>query len=156
MVTVVHTERVARSREHAFDVVIRHQAENHPRWEDEVLEVRPLDGIDGVGHRTVMVRRERGRTRELVHRCTEYEEGRVAAYQHEGEGPMDFAIRFAFEDDGADACTVTSTVTMTPHGALALMTPVLKLAGPRRSARISGRMREVVETTPVTRGQTAQ
>jgi hypothetical protein len=156
MVTVVHTERVARSRERTFDAVVRHQRENHPRWEDEVLEVRSLDEIEGVGHRTVMVRREHGRTRELVHRCTEYDDGHLAAYLHEGDGPMDFAIRFEFGDDGSEACTVTTTVTMTPHGPMVLLTPLLKLAGPRRSARIAGRMREVVEATSETRGQAAQ
>jgi hypothetical protein len=148
MVTVVHTEHIARSREHAFDVVVRHQAENHPLWEDEVLEVRSLDDIVGVGHRAVMVRREHGATRELVHRCVEYDDGRLAAFVHEGEGPMGFAIRFAFEDQGPDGCAITVTVTMTPHGLLVLMTPLLRLGGPRRSARISRRMREVVERTP--------
>ena len=148
MITVVHTEHVGRSREHTFDVVIRHQAQNHPLWEDEVLEVRSLDDIVGVGHRSAMVRREYGSTREVVNRCVEYDDGRLAAYVHEAERPMGFSIRFAFEDDGPQACTITVTVTMTPHGPLVLMTPLLRLGGPRRSARISRRMREVVESTP--------
>jgi len=156
MVTVVHTEHIARSRERVFDHVIRHQAENHPNWEDEVLEIRSLDEIEGVGHRSVMVRREHGRTREVVNRCTEYDDGHLAVYVHEADGPMGFTIRFEFEDDGPDACNLTVTVTMTPHGPLVLMTPLLKLNGPRRSARIAGRMRQVVEATPSTRGQTAQ
>ena len=156
MVTFVHTQRVARSREHTFDAVIHRQAENHPHWEDEVLEIRSLDEIVGVGHRNVMVRRELGRTREVVNRCTEYEEGRLATYVHDDAGSMDFEIRFEFEDAGSDACTVTATVTMTPHGPMVLITPLLKLTGRRRGDRISRRMREVVEATPATRGQAAQ
>ena len=44
MPTIVHTERVQRSAEHCFDVVIRHNRENHPRWEPEVLEIREVTG----------------------------------------------------------------------------------------------------------------
>ena len=150
MVTIRHTQPVRRSAAHAFDVVIRHNQENHPRWEDEVLEVRPLtDGPVRVGSRSVMVRRERGRTREVVNEVVEYVDGQRVAYQHRADGgPMDFHIRFEFVPTGADTSEVRSTVTMTPHGAFVLMSPLLKLGGPRRSARISERMASVIEDTP--------
>ena len=94
-INVTLTRPVATSADHAFDVVVRHQADNHPRWEDEVVEVRPLDDIVGVGHRSVMVRHERGRTREVVNECVEYVDGARAAYSHVGKD-LDFWIAFDF------------------------------------------------------------
>ena len=148
MITVRVTRPVRTSAAHAFDVVVRHNADNHPRWEDEVEEIRPLDDLVGVGHRSVMVRRERGRVLEVVNRCVEYVDGARAAYEHEGDGPMDFWIAFDFEDTALGASTITVTVRMTPRGALRLLTPLLRLGAPRRSARIVGRTVEVIEETP--------
>ena len=90
MVTATVVREVARSAEHVFDVIVRHQAENHPRWEKEVLEVRQIDA-PAVGARSVMVRHERGRTREVANTCVEYVEDRHAAYQHD-EPTMRFRI----------------------------------------------------------------
>ena len=53
MIAVTVTSPVRSSAAHAFDVVVRHNVENHPRWEDEVQEVRPLD--DAGRGRTVAV-----------------------------------------------------------------------------------------------------
>lgn len=148
MIDVTLTRPVRASAAHAFDVVVRHHVENHPRWEDEVVEIRPLDDVVGVGHRSVMVRRERGRVFEVVNRCVEYDDGRRAAYEHEGDGPMDFWIAFDFADTGPAASTLTATVRMAPRGALRLMTPLFRLSAPRRSARIVERTVAVIEETP--------
>ena len=90
----------------------------------------------------------RSGTSEVVNECVEYVDGERAAYSHP-DPPMDFWIRFDFVADGPDACLVTATVRMQPHGALRLMTPLFRLRGPARSARSSRRMREVVEETPM-------
>jgi hypothetical protein len=148
VITVVVTRPVRASAAHAFDVVVRHNVENHPRWEDEVEEIRPLDDVVGVGHRSAMVRRERGRVFEVVNRCVEYVDGRRAAYEHEGSGPMDFWIAFDFEDTGPGASTITATVDMAPRGALRLLTPLFRMGAPRRSARIVDRTVTVIEETP--------
>lgn len=152
MPTIVHTERVQRSAAHCFDVVIRHNRENHPRWEPEVLEIREVTGGPiRLGHRSVMVRRERGKIREVENECVEYVEGRRVAFSHP-DPQMDFDIAFDFNPVSDSETDVVATVTMQPHGALRVLTPILKLAGPRKSARISSQMRRVVESTPAYNG----
>jgi hypothetical protein len=128
-------------------VVVRLQAVNHPRWEDEVLEVRPLDDTVGVGQFCVMVRKDGRRTHEVVNECVEYVDGARAAYSHV-DPSMDFWIAFDFTDTGAGTSELTVTVRMTPHGALRLMTPLFRLGAPKRSARIVGRTVQVIEQTP--------
>jgi hypothetical protein len=149
MITVEHTVAVGASAAHAWDVMITHQAENHPRWEAEVLEVRPLDEIVGVGHRSVMVRKEGGRVREVINECVEFVDGRQVAYQHR-DPRMDFDIAFAYADTGPGTSTLSVTVQMQPRGFLKLMTPLFRLGAPKRTARIAARTVEVIEQTPVT------
>lgn len=154
MIEVVHVQPVQATAAHAFDVVIRHNVENHPRWEKEVLEVRSLDDTEGVGHRYVMVRREGGGTRDVVNECVEYVIDQRAAFASSSRS-MDFWIRFDFADTGPGQSTVTSTVRMSPKGALRLLTPMFRLGGPRRSARISASAARVIEETPVGRTEAA-
>src|SRR6476469_5852007 len=105
-----HTERIARPVAHAFDVVVTHQVENHPRWEPECLEVRPLtSGPLGVGSRQVMVRHEYGRTREVENTCLEYDEGRRITWSHP-DRQMDFVISFDFVAVDESSSDVTATV----------------------------------------------
>lgn len=150
MIEVIHVQPVRATAAHAFDVCIRHNVENHPRWEKEVLEVRSLDDTVGVGHRSVMVRREGGRTREVVNECVEYVDGERAAFSNSSPS-MDFWIRFDYADTGPGTSTVTSTVRMTPKGPLRALTPLFRLGGPRRSARISASAARVIEQTPAYR-----
>ncbi len=152
MITVEHTVAVRASAAHAWDVMITHQAENHPRWEAEVLEVRPLDDIVGVGHRSVMVRKEGGRVREVVNECVEYVEGQRVAYQHR-DPTMDFDIAFDYADTGPGSSALSVTVRMQPHGFLRVMTPLFRLGAPKRTARISARTVEVIEQTPLSAAQ---
>jgi hypothetical protein len=77
-----------------FDFVGTNNARNHPRWEREVLEVRQTTaGPMGPGTRTVMVRRDFGRVREVPHEVAEFVPGRVFALQTLG-GPL--AGRFTY------------------------------------------------------------
>lgn len=146
MVTATVVREVSRSAAHVFDVVVLHQAENHPRWEKEVLEVRQVDA-PAAGARSVMVRHEMGRTREVANTCVEYVEGRRAAYEHD-EPTMRFRISFDIVPLGPDASRLTVHVDMRPRGVLRLMTPLLALGIQRRSERITDRMCAVVEETP--------
>jgi len=147
MIEITNSVQVDRSAAHAFDVAIRHQAENHPRWEREVVEVRDLDDTVGVGHRSVMVRKEFGGTRERVNECVEYVDGRRAAYSHSDRG-TDFWIAFDFLEVAPERCEVTASVRFTPKGALRLMTPLFKRSAPRRGQRITRAMGQVIEQTP--------
>lgn len=146
MITTTVTKEMDCSAEHVFDVVVRHQADNHPRWEREVREVRQLDE-PGPGARSVMVRHERGRTREVANTCVEYVEGRRAAYEHDEPG-MDFRIAFDLTPAGPTSCVLRVDVRMRPKGATRLMTPLFKLGIHRRSERITARMCDVVIATP--------
>ena len=147
MITATVTREVASSADHAFDVVVRHQAENHPRWEKEVVEVRRVGPESGLGARSVMVRREIGRTREVENTCVEYVDGRRAAYEHTDPG-MDFWIAFDTVPAGPSTCHVTATVRLQPRGMLRALGPVLRLGTQRRTERITARMCEVIESVP--------
>ncbi|WP_460792168.1 SRPBCC family protein [Nocardioides maradonensis] len=146
MVATTVTKEMSCSAEHAFDVMVRHHAENHARWEREVLEVRQLDE-PGLGARSVMVRHEHGRTREVTNTCVEYVEDRRAAYEHVEPG-MDFRIVFDLTPTGPTSCVLRVDVRMRPKGATRLMTPLLALGIHRRSERITARMCDVVIATP--------
>jgi len=51
------TYRLKRTPAAVFDVIGTHCYENHPRWEPEVVEIRPMSpGPIGLGSRAVMVR----------------------------------------------------------------------------------------------------
>lgn len=146
MIATTVQKEVPCSAEHVFDVIVRHQADNHPRWEPEVLEVRQLDE-PGAGARSVMVRHEYGRTREVANTCVEYVADRRAAYEHDEPG-MRFRIAFDLTPTGPASCRLVVDVRMQPQGATRLMTPLFRLGIRRRSERITARMCEVVASTP--------
>ncbi len=152
MITVERTVTVQASAAHAWDVMITHQAENHPRWEAEVLEVRPLDDTVGVGHRSVMVRKDGRRVHEVINECVEYVEGQRVAYQHR-DPTMAFDIAFAYADTGPGTSTLSVRVQVQPRGLLRVMTPFFRLGAPKRTARITARTVEVIEQTPVSAAQ---
>jgi hypothetical protein len=127
-----------------FDFVATHNYENHPRWEAEVLEIRPLtEGPIGVGSRVVMVRKDFGRVMETTHECTEFLLDRRVAFRTI-DGPMDFEIAFSFEPAPAGT-RLRVDVGAQPRGAMRLLSPVFRLRMPRVGARLSNRLREVVE-----------
>ncbi|HEY3334619.1 MAG TPA: SRPBCC family protein [Candidatus Limnocylindrales bacterium] len=140
------TVRVARPLAATFDYVGTHMRENHPSWEPEVLEIRPLTaGPMAVGSRAVMVRRDMGKVHETTYEVTRFEPGRRVAVRHM-DGPMDFALDLAFAAAGPDATDITSTVDIRLRGPMRLMTPVFWLTRDRTTRRIAQAMARAVET----------
>jgi hypothetical protein len=142
--------RVQRPADVTFDVIGTHVYENHPRWEPEVLEIRPLqDGPVRVGSRAVMVRKAFPRPREVEYSVTELVPGRRIAFDHP-DAAMHFRLSFEVVPAGADACDVHVHVEAEPHGPLRVLTPMMRRAFPGRSARISAQMARVVESVAPT------
>jgi hypothetical protein len=146
MIVHEHTEQVNRSAEDAFDVIGTHMYDNHPLWEREVVEIRPLTpGPVGVGSRAIMVRQEFGRRSEVEYEITEFEPGRRIAAQHPDDASMDFHIEFDIEPIDTDSCSVRVTVRAQPKGWARLLEPVMRVAMPRRGERITKDLVGVIE-----------
>lgn len=144
MITWSRTYQVAATPEQAFDVIGARVRENHPRWEREVVEIRPLTpGPVALGSRSVMVRKEWGKLREGTYEVVELEPGRRIAFSHP-DAAMDFRLAFDLKATpiGTD---LTVHVAAQPKGGLRLFVPVLHLALPRRSHRITSAMVRVIE-----------
>ena len=149
MIVHEHTRTVNRSAEDAFDVIGTNMYENHPKWEKEVVEVRPLTpGPVGVGSRIVMVREDFGRRSEVEYEITEFEPGRRVAAEHPDDATMDFAIRFDIEPIDADACTLRVRVEAQPKGWTRVIEPVMRIAMPRTGNRITDTLVELIESQP--------
>lgn len=148
MIVSQHTRQVNRSAEETFDVIGTHVYDNHPKWEDEVLEIRRItpDPV-GVGSRAIMIRREFGRTTEVEYVLTEFEPNRRIAAHHP-DSAMDFDISFTITPIDDDSCTVQVDVQAQPQGFARLLEPILRLVMPKRGGRITDAMVEVIESTP--------
>jgi hypothetical protein len=141
-------KRVRRSADEVFDFIGTHVYENHPRWEAEVVEIRPLDsGPVRLGSRAVMVRKEFGRQKETDYEVTEFVPGRTISFRHR-DPSMAFDLTFQVDPAGPTASELTTRVRMQPYGTTRLMTPLLALMMPRRSERLTSRMVELVEAEP--------
>jgi hypothetical protein len=105
MATYAATHRVDRTPEGVFDVIGTNCYENHPRWEREVVEIRPLTpGPIGLGSRAIMIREEYGRRSETEHEVTAFEPGRRIAFRHP-QSSMLFELAFDLrpgESSGTD------------------------------------------------------
>ena len=142
-----HDVIVRRPLAEVFDFVAVHNYENHPRWEPEVLEVRPLsDGPIRVGHRAVMVRKDFGKVSETTHEVTAFDPGERIAFRHV-DGPMDFEITFSFAAV-PEGTHIRVDVAAQPHGAMRLMSPLFRIRMPRVGARLSNNLRCLVEAGP--------
>ena len=145
MIRATHTVRVAVPAEAAFDVIGVNVYANHPRWEPEVLEIRPLStGPVGLGSEAVMVRKDGRQISETVYRVTAFDPGRRIAFEHDSS-QLGFALTLTIEPEGPDAASIRSDVQMQPLGALRLMAPLMRLGAPRRTTRITNQMGRVVE-----------
>lgn len=145
MITWSGTRKVHASATHTFDVIGTHGRENHPRWEKEVVEIRPVTpGPVGLGTRAIMVRKEMGRVRAVEYEVTEFEAGRRIAFNHPDEN-MNFALSFTVTPVTSDECELRVDVRAQPKGPLRAMEPLMKLAFPKRSGRITDAMVAVVE-----------
>ena len=148
MITYTSERQVNRSAEDTFDVIGTRIYENHPKWEREVVEIRPItpDPV-GVGSRAVMVRREFGRSSESEYAITEFEEGRRISAHHP-DASIDFNISFEITPIDSRSCTVQVDVKAQPMGWTRLLEPIMQLAMPRRGERIMRDMVEVIENAP--------
>jgi hypothetical protein len=144
------TYRVARPVDEVFDVIGTHLYENHPRWEREVVAIRPLsDGPVRVRSRAVMVREEYGRRSEGTYEITAFEPGRLVAARHL-DGPMDFDLSFGLAPVDGASCDLTVTVNMSFRGRLRPLSPLLGIQLPARSDRISRSCVALIEAGPPT------
>jgi len=142
------TYRVARAADEVFDVIGTHLYENHPRWEREVVAIRPITpGPVHAGSRAVMVREEYGRRTEGTYEVTAFEPGRLVAARHL-DGPMDLDLSFRLAPlDGATS-DLTVTVNMALRGRLRWLSPLLGIQLPGRSDRIARSMAALAEAGP--------
>lgn len=156
MATYNATYRVGRTPEEVFDFIGTHCYENHPQWEREVVEIRPLTpGPIGLDSRAIMVRQEFGRRSETEYEVTAFEPASRIAFRHR-QGRMLFELGMDLRTAGASATDLTVQVRMEPKGVLRLLSPLLALQLPRRSDRITRRMIELVEARPSESGASLQ
>ena len=149
MSTYVSRHRVNRPIDDVFDVIGTHCFENHPKWEREVVEVRPqADGPIGLGSRAVMVRQEYGRRQEIVYEVTDFVPPRRIAFHHQG-GQMLFEIAFELQEARPSETDLAVHVRLEPRGAFRLMAPLLALNLPRTSERITRSMVDLIEAEPL-------
>jgi len=145
MANYAATYRLKRTPAVVFDVIGTHCYENHPRWEPEVVEIRPMSpGPIGLGSRAVMVRAEYGHRSETEYEVTAFEPARRIAFRHP-DASMSFELGFDLQPAGDSATDLTVHVRVKPHGRLRLLSPILALQLPRRTDRITRRMIALVE-----------
>ncbi len=148
MSTYVSRHRVSRPIRDVFDFMGTHSYDNHPRWEEEVVEVRPLaDGPIGLGSRAVMVRDDFGQRREITYEVTEFTPPQRIAFRHL-DGRMLFEIAFELGERGPAETDLAVHVRMEPRGAFRLMSPLLAMNLPRTSERITRSMVSLIEAEP--------
>ena len=139
------TYRIDRPASQVFAVIGTGIYENHPKWEQEVVAIRPVTaGPVGVGSRAVMVRQDGRRRSEQTYEITAFETDRRITATHP-DGPMAFELTFDLVPAGESATDLTVRVRMAGRGALRLLNPVIGLQMPARSDRISRSMIAVVE-----------
>ena len=146
MLTYEARRHLSRPPEAVFDIIGTHVYENHPKWESEVVEIRPLTKPPvGVGSRAVMVRREYGRTSEVTYEVTEFDQDRRIAFRHIST-QMAFEITFVLEPAGAGGSDLSVQIRAQPKGAFRLMTPLVARNLPKTSERITSQMVAFVES----------
>jgi hypothetical protein len=140
------SRRVSRSVAATFDVIGTHVYDNHPLWEREVLEVRPITpGAVGLGSRAVMVRRDYGRRTEVEYVVTEFEKDRRIGFHHPAPS-MDFRISFELSPVDADTCDVHVAIRAQPLGWTRALEPLMRRAMPKQAERITAQMARIVES----------
>jgi len=139
------TYRVNRTPHQVFDVIGTNVYANHPKWEAEVVEIRPITpGPVRLGSEAVMVRQERGKQSETTYVVTAFEPDRVIAFAQDHPA-MSFALRFELAPAGTDASDLTIDVRIGLKGALKLAMPLFMLQLPGRTDRITREMIALVE-----------
>jgi hypothetical protein len=146
MITYEARRRVGQPPDAVFDVIGTHVYENHPKWESEVVEIRPLtEPPVRVGSRAIMVRREYGRRSEVPYEVTEFEQDRKIAFRHIS-GQMDFDIAFVLAPAAEGDSDLVVQIRAKPKGMFRLFTPVVARNLPKTSERVASQMVAVVES----------
>jgi hypothetical protein len=138
-------EHIRRSPAMVFDFVAVHQVENHPRWEDEVVEVR-RPGPLAVGQKGIMVRQEGKRRREVPFEVTELLPDRRIRFRS-GSGGFKLDLSFEFLPDGGETEFLV-TAELELSGPLWLLSPVFARKFPRVGARITKKLAELLNAGP--------
>jgi hypothetical protein len=139
------TYQVDKTPAEVFDFIGTHCYVNHPKWENEVVEIRPLTpGPIGLGSRAIMVREEFGRRSETEYEVTRFEPGRRIAFRHPQDSML-FELGFDLQAARATGTDLTVNVRMEPKGILRLISPLVAFQLPRRSDRITRRMIDLIE-----------
>ena len=137
--------RIDRPPDVVFELIGTNVYDNHPSWESEVVEIRPLtEPPVKLGSRAIMVRREYGRRSEVAYEVTEFELNRKIGFRHL-DGPMDFEIEFLLVPSGEAGTDLTVQVQVQPKGAFRLLTPLIGRSLPKTSERITSQMVAFVE-----------
>lgn len=145
MLTYETHRRINRPPDAVFDLIGTNVYDNHPSWESEVVEIRPLtEPPVRLGSRAIMVRREYGRRSEVAYEVTEFELNRKIGFRHV-DGPMVFEIAFLLEASGEAGSDLTVQIRAQPKGAFRLLTPVIGRSLPKTSERITSQMVAFVE-----------
>ena len=145
MVTYQSIGTVNSSAEDAFNVLGVEVCGYNPKWEREVIEIRPVtQGPIALGSRAIMVRENWGRRSEDKMTCTEFEPGRRIAWTHPNDS-MDFDISFEVTPIEGGSCTLQTDVRMQPKGWMRVFEPVVRLNMCRRSDRPTASMVDVIE-----------
>lgn len=148
MVAYEARRRVGRPPAAVFDIIGTHVYENHPRWESEVIEIRPLtEPPIRVGSRAIMVRREYGRRSEVPYEVTDFEQDQKIAFRHIS-GAMDFDIAFLLAPAADGNSDLVVQIRATPKGMFRLLTPLVARHLPKTSERITSQMVALVESRP--------
>jgi hypothetical protein len=138
MITYEVREHIRRSPATVFDFVAVHQVENHPRWEDEVVEVR-RPGPLAVGQKGIMVRQEGKRRREVPFEVTELVKDRRIAFRS-GSGGFRLDLTFDFLPAPGDETDFHVKAALDLSGPLWLFSPLFARRFPKVGARISRKL----------------
>jgi uncharacterized protein YndB with AHSA1/START domain len=130
-------ERIRRSPAAVYDFVAVHQPENHPKWEDEVVEIRREAPL-AVGTKGVMVRQEGKRRREVPFEVTALVPDRLIAFRS-GAGGFDLRLTFDLRPAG-DETDFHVTAELNLSGPLRLFTPIFRRKFPQTGARITKKL----------------
>jgi hypothetical protein len=125
--TVVSVESIVdRPPEVVFDFVARHQFENHPRWDPDLVEMSQTSlGPMGIGTAARVVRRQGRRRVEGTATVRAYEPDRVAAWDVRfGPFRLDQRAELIPERDGA-ATRLRLSIDTTAHGPVRVILPLL-------------------------------
>ncbi|MBV9101353.1 MAG: SRPBCC family protein [Candidatus Dormibacteraeota bacterium] len=131
-----------------YDFVITRHAENHPRWDPDVVRVEQLDPGDvRVGTRFAMGRKMMGRVQDSTLEVTECEPDRRVVMRSESRA-MDITFVNAFEEEGS-ATRLTFRAEAEPHGPLRVMSPFIKEQFGNGLRRSLENIRSLLEGAPI-------